>query len=696
MVYWAQRGSGRANLFGWRFPCALRGFRSRTFSGAYEPRTRTPTPAPPNNRGPLNSSILAFLATVGILLLTRWFDSWPVLLGLGYLLWTLARGPFASAARWLHAFMYLSASALFFGACVMFLRWQPLWTVLSPLGISREGTGFKVAVGVLVLGWPVITLLLLLWSRRRGQVQVGTTQQVTQQDSQVATAQRSFIRAPRPSVTFSDYGGLEAEKREIRDFVQARLDSGKRNGIFLYGPPGTGKTYFAETIAGEFHIPFYRVAMSELTTKYPGDSELAIRREFANAAAQAPVVFLLDEIDSVGSRRVAIGAGDEGGARTLYNNITTQLLTLLTDYRHAPGLVIVAATNKDDNVDEALVRDGRFDLRIRVGLPDEAGRCKIFAAQLRHQSSEAFSLEEIAKMTPGASAARIESLVDRAANVAKREHRKIRIADLKRAISELPRERPSFDPVQWNDLVLDDATEQELRTLVRVLSPVEFAARNEVEVPTGALLVGPPGTGKGTVARLIATHTGRSLYEISPAHVYDGTASAAKRIQDLFAKARNNSPSMIFIDEMDGLLPCVQFGVAQHDVQIVNQFLIEISSLRQENQVFLLGATNRIGSIDPRALRGGRFSKKIEMKLPDAASTERLLARYLESVRLRPGLCVADLAGRLLGIAPADLEAICGSAKMIALSRTRQNQALAPLEESDFEQAKQSVLAVAS
>lgn len=187
MEYWAQRGSGRTNPFGWRSRSFLRGSRILSlcrFSERYDPRIQIPAPARLPARRPINPSILAFLAAVGILLVTLRFDSWFVLLFLGgFLLWGLSRGPFVLASRGLRAFMILESSMLLFGACVMFLRWQPLWTVLAPLGITQDGTGFKVAAA-LMIGGPVITvigvlLLLRLW--QRGRVQVSATQHSNQQ-----------------------------------------------------------------------------------------------------------------------------------------------------------------------------------------------------------------------------------------------------------------------------------------------------------------------------------------------------------------------------------------------------------------------------------------------------------------------------------------------------------------------------------
>jgi transitional endoplasmic reticulum ATPase len=211
------------------------------------------------------------------------------------------------------------------------------------------------------------------------------------------------------------------------------------------------------------------------------------------------------------------------------------------------------------------------------------------------------------------------------------------------------------------------------------------AEKLKIPVPTGLLLVGPPGTGKTSVAHLIATQTRRSFYSIAPADV-----PTAERLRQVFARAREHSPSILFIDELDGLLPRGDNGyyMGLHQVQIVDQALILMSQLDPGNQVFLIGTTNHPDHVDPRVLRGGRFTEKIEIGLPDEKGYLRLIERYLGPTRLGAGVTSRDILGRVRGVSPADLQALVGTAKRMAMNRMQGgDKALPPLILDDFARA---------
>jgi len=195
----------------------------------------------------------------------------------------------------------------------------------------------------------------------------------------------------------------------------------------------------------------------------------------------------------------------------------------IDQYRSMDGFVLMAATNLLDGLDPALIREGRFDLKIRVDLPDEAARLKILESQLANRPCERFDLQEFARRTPGASAAKLKALADRAAALAARERRKIGRGDLDRALKEMGgKDRPLVQPVQWEALVLEEDVERDLRTLARLLDDPNGARRMNLPIPTGLLILGPPGTGKTMLARLLATQTRRSFYPLTAADILGG------------------------------------------------------------------------------------------------------------------------------------------------------------------------------
>ena len=496
-----------------------------------------------------------------------------------------------------------------------------------------------------------------------------------------------------PVHTFDDVGGMDVEKRRIAAVVNNRLHPEKferhgvtQNGILLYGPRGTGKTFLAEATAGEFRVNFYHVQPTALVSGQIGSSEANIRAAFQRAHQFRPVLFFIDELDSIGTQRQQLGGQDDvGGGARAYNAIVTQLMQCVDRYRSEPGFILMAATNFYDGLDEALVRDLRFDEKIRVDLPDTGAREEILGVQLAKRLWAPFPLKPFAERTPGWSAAKLAGLVNRAASAAAMENRRIEQQDLQRAFENTGgADRPLIKTVDWGDLVLSPPVERDLRNLIRLMKPGE-AERIKVPVPTGLLLVGPPGSGKTSIANLLATQTRRSFYPIAPSDV-----PSPGRLVEAFGRARENSPSILFIDEIDGLLPRGDNGYykGQHQIQLVDQALILMSQLDPANQVFLVGTTNHIDDIDPRVLRGGRFTEKIVVGMPDHVGYLRLIEKCLGPIPLAAELSRNDLVSRVKGISPADLQALVNTAKRMAMNRMEESEnALPPLSWEDFEKA---------
>jgi transitional endoplasmic reticulum ATPase len=615
------------------------------------------------------------------------FHSWPALFAAACAMWLLLNGVLSVSPSWIQKACRLVLVFFIYSGFLYFLRWPPFWSMMQSLGFTSKNKETGVLVLIATIVWMIATVRVI--------VPGGLRLPALGLGPRFAGGRAPDMKTTRPTVKFADVGGMEEAKSQVRQLVENRLQPGRfskygvvRNGILLHGPRGSGKTFLAEATAGEFGLNYYYLSSPALLNMWIGNTGSNIREAFASALLRKPVLFFIDEIDALGATR---GSGlSPGTGHREYNNITIQLMQSIDQHRETPGLVLMAATNVLDGLDPALTREGRFDLQIRVDLPDEPTRRRIFESQLLRKPWRRCDLAEFARRTPGASPAKIKSIVDQAASLAAEENRQIEERDLQRALDETGgRDRPLFQPVEWQDLIIEEDVERDLLTLVKQLN-AGWSSLKSMTTPTGLLLIGPPGTGKTMIGRLIATQSRRSFYPLTAADILGGqVGGSVKKLSEIFARARENNPSILFFDEIDGLLPRNNGMLSTHDVQLVEQCRTEISQLLPEHNVFLIGTTNHPDRIDPAILRGGRFSEKIEIGPPGPANRERLLQKYLDGIQI--DIAISAIAERLAGLAPADIEAICKAAIRNAFGRSERDNSIPPLVLADFERAIQRV-----
>jgi transitional endoplasmic reticulum ATPase len=502
------------------------------------------------------------------------------------------------------------------------------------------------------------------------------------------------VEAPEELEDFSDVGGMEKLKEELRNTVGLMLqhpEDAERygiewNGILLHGPPGVGKTFFARAVAGEYDLNLIHVSTGDLVSSLQGGSAQNISKAFDTALGALPCLLFFDEFDSVAARRA--GTPDQESRRTV-----NQLLTSLEQHREERRLLVMAATNDVEHLDRAVIRPGRFDRQIRIDLPDAAAREAIFRAELEDRPAAAsLDTAELVRRTEGMTPAGIAKVVDTAALAVFRkakesgEELEVGTESLLAAVERFGgQDRPMVEHWTWDSLILPAPIKEQLQLLQGVIEDPEAAQRFGVDPPTGLLLAGPPGTGKTTVAKVLAAQARCSFYPVSGADVMSKWVGESEgNIRRLFERARDNRPSIVFIDEIDAIAGR-RGQVEVHDGQ-VNQLLSEVDGLAGQRGVFVVGATNRPDQLDPALLRGGRLSRTIVLGLPDEPARREML--QLHTARMPTvGVDLAALAANTEGLSPADLKGLAQEAALAAMARGGDEGVEPQVTHADFEEA---------
>jgi transitional endoplasmic reticulum ATPase len=502
---------------------------------------------------------------------------------------------------------------------------------------------------------------------------------------------------PVPSVVYEDLGGLKPVIQKVREIIELplkhpelfdRLGIDPPKGVLLRGPPGTGKTMLAKAVANESDAYFISINGPEIMSKYYGESEKALRSLFEEAEKNTPAIIFLDELDSIAPKRGEVTGEVE-------RRVVAQLLSLMDGLKERKNVIVIGATNRPEALDMALRRPGRFDREIELGVPDFEGRREILQIHTRGMPlSEDVDLDEFSEMTYGFVGADIAALCREAAMNSLR--RVLPSIDLdepaipREVLEQLVVQRVDFETamrevqpsalreilvevpkVRWDDIGgLENVKQLLIEAVEWPLRHDDSYRRLGIDAPKGVLLYGPPGTGKTMLAKAVANESNANFITAKGSEMLSKWyGESEKHVAEIFRRARQVAPAIIFLDELDAIAPLRGSSTGEPHVteRIVNQLLSEMDGLEELHGVVVIGATNRPDIIDPALLRPGRFDELIVVPVPDAASRQKIFEVQTRKMALADDVNLSELVDLTDQYTGADIAAVCRKAGRMAL-----------------------------
>jgi transitional endoplasmic reticulum ATPase len=614
---------------------------------------------------------------------------------------------------------------------------------LSPLTLSGLPQKDRDAryIGTLIEGLPVITgdrVRVTLFGSRSSDFKVLTTNPdgavVINPGTQIQIESREAGEPKTAKISYEDIGGLGHQIQRIREMIELplkypqifeRLGIDPPKGVLLYGPPGTGKTLIARSVANETEAFFTSISGPEIMGKFYGESEARLRGIFDDAQKHTPSIIFIDEIDAIAPKRE-----DMGGEKQVERRVVAQLLSLLDGLQSRGQVIVIGATNIPNTLDPALRRPGRFDREISIPIPDKNGRLHILQIHTRgmplsgetsrgsDEASNGVDLEKLAEITHGFVGADLEALAREAAMSALRKilpkidfemdeipyetllKLEVTMDDFYDAMKEV---EPSairevfveVPDVRWNDVGGLEDIKQELKEAVEW--PIKYAdvfRTAGTHPPKGILLHGAPGTGKTLLAKAVASETKVNFISIKgPGLMSKFVGESEKGVREVFKTAKQASPSILFFDEIDAIVPRRGSGIGESGVteRVVSQFLAEMDGIEELKGVVVLAATNRLDMIDPALLRGGRFDLVIELPFPDEEARFSIFKIHTKNKPLGKNVDLRELAREADDLAGSDIEFMCRKASTLAIREYINKASKLLIVKRHFEEAGQLV-----
>ena len=521
-----------------------------------------------------------------------------------------------------------------------------------------------------------------------------------------------------PQVRYEDVGGLGEELTKVREMIELpmkypevfeKLGIEPPKGVLLHGPPGTGKTLLAKAVASETNSNFFVINGPEIMSALYGKSEENLRKIFEEAEKNAPSIIFIDELDAIAPKR-------EESKGEVERRVVAQLLTIMDGLNTRGRVVVMAATNIPNALDPALRRPGRFDREIEISAPDVEGRLNILKIHTRNMPlAKDVDLKELAQITHGFVGADLASLAKEAAMIVLRKL----LPELKLDEDEaIPQEvldkikiskndffnalkvvRPSALRevlIQIPDISYDDVGGLE-REKQEIIEAVEWPLKRRqkfvdlgIKPPKGVLLYGPPGTGKTLLAKAVAKESEANFIAVKgPELLSKWVGESEKAIREIFKKARQASPSIIFFDEIDAIAANrSNSDTNRGSEKVVNQLLTEMDGMEELNDTIVIAATNRPDVIDTALLRPGRFDRIVLVGVPDKKARESIFKIQTKNMPLAEDVSMSKLVDKTEGYVGADIEAVCREAAMLEL---RKDEVAKTVTMKSFEEALNKV-----
>ena len=506
-----------------------------------------------------------------------------------------------------------------------------------------------------------------------------------------------------PQVSYEDIGGLRDEMQKVREMIELplrhpeifeKLGIEAPKGVLLFGPPGTGKTLLAKAVASESNSHFISISGPEIMSKFYGESEARLREIFKEAREKAPTIIFIDEIDSIAPKREEVMGEVE-------RRVVSQMLSLMDGLEGRGKVIVIAATNRQNALDPALRRPGRFDREIEIKVPDKNGRLEILQIHSRNMPLDTdVDQKKIAAVTHGFVGADLEYLCKEAAMKCLRrllpdlnlEDEKLPPETLDRliitqndfnqaikdvmpsAMREVFLESPD---VKWEDIGGLEGVKRELQEAVEwPLRYPDLYAKIGHTVPKGILLHGPSGTGKTMLAKAVATESEANFISVKGPELLSKWVGESERgIREIFRRARQAAPCVVFFDEIDSIAMARGGGMGGEmgggsigtNDRVISQILTELDGISELHGVVVLAATNRPDMIDTALLRPGRFDRIVFVPNPDRRTRKRILEIYAADKPIGADVDLEKIADITDGFSGADAAAIVNTAVSLVL-----------------------------